>query len=62
MAPAEPGDAEMMTRIDAHPSWTTQVLPGAFVFGFGLATFVAPLTATVMGLAEWIGPKEVNPW
>jgi len=23
---------------------------------------LAVLTATVMGLAEWIGPKEVNPW
>jgi len=38
--------------------------PGAENFGMAMAASVvlAVLTATVMGLAEWIGPKEVNPW
>lgn len=38
--------------------------PGAENFGMALAASVvlAVLTAVVMGLAEWIGPKEVNPW
>ncbi|MCC6495630.1 MAG: iron ABC transporter permease, partial [Propionibacteriaceae bacterium] len=38
--------------------------PGAENFGMAMAASVilAVLTATVMGLAEWIGPKEVTPW
>jgi thiamine transport system permease protein len=38
--------------------------PGAENFGTAMAASVilAVLTATVMGLAEWIGPKEVHPW
>ena len=38
--------------------------PGAENFGMAMSASVvlAVLTATVMGLAEWIGPKEVNPW
>ncbi|MCA0295137.1 MAG: iron ABC transporter permease [Actinobacteria bacterium] len=38
--------------------------PGAENFGMALAASVvlAALTAVAMGLAEWIGPKEVNPW
>ena len=42
----------LLARIGAHPSWITDVLPGAFVFGIGLVTFVAPLTATVMGAVD----------
>jgi Na+/melibiose symporter-like transporter len=38
----------LLARIGPHPSWVTDVLPGAFVFGLGLVAFVAPLTATVM--------------
>lgn len=38
--------------------------PGAENFGMALAASVvlAVLTALAMGLAEWIGPREVNPW
>jgi predicted MFS family arabinose efflux permease len=42
----------LLTRIGPHPSWGADVLPGAIVFGFGLVTFVAPLTATVMGAVD----------
>ena len=38
----------LLSRIDASATWN-DVLPGALVFGLGLVTFVAPLTATVMG-------------
>lgn len=47
----------MLTRIGPHPDWSSDVLPGSVVFGLGLAIFVAPLTATVMGAAN---PEEVN--
>jgi thiamine transport system permease protein len=38
--------------------------PGPENFGMAMAASVvlAVLTAIVMGLAEWIGPKEVTPW
>jgi EmrB/QacA subfamily drug resistance transporter len=39
----------LLGRIGRDPSWAADVLPGAIVFGLGLVTFVAPLTATVMG-------------
>ena len=42
----------LLARIGTHPSWLTDVLPGAFVFGIGLVVFVAPLTATVMAAAD----------
>jgi len=42
----------LLTRIGPHTSWATDVLPGAVLFGFGLVTFVAPLTATVMGSVD----------
>jgi MFS family permease len=42
----------LLTRIGPHTTWATDVLPGAFVFGLGLTTFVAPLTATVMASAD----------
>jgi predicted MFS family arabinose efflux permease len=39
----------LLTRIGPGATWATDVLPGAIVLGVGLVTFVAPLTATVMG-------------
>jgi EmrB/QacA subfamily drug resistance transporter len=42
----------LLSRIGSDPDWVTDVLPGALVFGFGLVTFVAPLTATVMGSVD----------
>jgi EmrB/QacA subfamily drug resistance transporter len=42
----------LLARIGSDPSWTADVLPGAIVFGLGLVTFVAPLTATVMAAAD----------
>lgn len=47
----------LLSRIGQHPSWTIDVLPGAILFGLGLVTFVAPLTATVMATA---GPDHVS--
>ena len=47
----------LLGRIDADPSWLADVLPGALVFGLGLVTFVAPLTATVMAAAD---PNHVS--
>jgi EmrB/QacA subfamily drug resistance transporter len=42
----------LLSRIDENASWATDVLPGAIVFGLGLVTLVAPLTATVMAAAD----------
>ncbi len=42
----------LLTRIGPDSSWVSDVLPGAVVFGLGLVTFVAPLTATVMGSVD----------
>jgi EmrB/QacA subfamily drug resistance transporter len=42
----------LLARIGSDPSWAADVLPGALVFGVGLTTFVAPLTATVMGSVD----------
>jgi hypothetical protein len=42
----------MLSGIDEDASWVTDVLPGAVVFGLGLVTLVAPLTATVMAAAD----------
>lgn len=41
----------LLSRVDAGAAWI-DVLPGALVFGLGLVTFVAPLTATVMASVE----------
>lgn len=42
----------LTTRIDAtHHNYLIDVLPGIAVFGLGLSTLVAPLTATVMAAA-----------
>jgi EmrB/QacA subfamily drug resistance transporter len=42
----------LLARIGTDPDWVADVLPGATVFGLGLVTFVAPLTATVMASAD----------
>lgn len=42
----------LWTRVDAGASYAGAVLPGAVVFGLGLATTVAPLTATIMASAD----------
>ena len=47
----------LLTRIGTDATWATDVLPGAIVFGLGLVTFVAPLTATVMGS---VSPDRVS--
>lgn len=39
----------MLAGVDSDASWLRDVFPGASVFGLGLVTFVAPLTASVMG-------------
>jgi MFS family permease len=41
-----------LSRVDAGTRWQTGVLPGAIVFGCGLAMTVAPLTATVLAAAS----------
>src|SRR5205085_10904501 len=46
------GGLLLFTRIGPHASWASDVLPGAVLFGLGLVTFVAPLTATVMATAD----------
>jgi MFS family permease len=42
----------LLARIGPHASWASDVLPGSLVFGLGLVTFVAPLTATVMATSD----------
>ncbi len=42
----------LLTRVGADAEWIRDVFPGALVFGLGLVTFVAPLTATVMAAAD----------
>jgi EmrB/QacA subfamily drug resistance transporter len=42
----------LMTRIDAGASYAADVLPGVLVMGLGLATTVAPLTATALSAVE----------
>jgi EmrB/QacA subfamily drug resistance transporter len=39
----------LLTRLDAQSGYWIGVLPAVTVFGLGLALFVAPLTATVLG-------------
>lgn len=38
-----------MGRLDAEVAYVTDLLPGVFLFGLGLAMTVAPLTSTVLG-------------
>lgn len=47
----------LLARIGPDTNWVTDVLPGSVLFGIGLVTFVAPLTATVMAAAD---PDQVN--
>lgn len=47
----------LLTRIGPDASWAQDILPGAIVLGLGLVTFVAPLTATVMGS---VSPDHVS--
>ncbi len=42
----------LLARVGPEPTWAADVLPGALLFGAGLVTFVAPLTATVMAAAD----------
>jgi EmrB/QacA subfamily drug resistance transporter len=42
----------LLTRVDQHADYFSQVLPGVLVFGLGLACTVAPLTATVLGAVD----------
>ncbi|MGW3539074.1 MFS transporter [Nocardia niigatensis] len=42
----------LMTRIDVHTTYLTDVLPAALIFGLGLTLAVAPLTATVLATAD----------
>lgn len=42
----------LLTRVGPDAEWIRDVFPGAIVFGLGLVTFVAPLTATVMAAAD----------
>jgi MFS family permease len=46
------GGLLLLTRIGPQTTWASDVLPGAVLFGLGLVTFVAPLTATVMASAD----------
>jgi hypothetical protein len=47
----------LLARVGPDASWFADVLPGAALFGAGLVTFVAPLTATVMASVD---PAHVN--
>ena len=42
----------LWSRVDAGTSYVETVLPGAVVFGLGLALTVAPLTATIMASTD----------
>jgi EmrB/QacA subfamily drug resistance transporter len=46
------GGVLLLRGIDADASYARHVLPGVLVFGLGLASTVAPLTATVLGAVE----------
>ena len=42
----------LLMRVDADPNYLTEVLPAMLVFGLGLSTTVAPLTATALNSVE----------
>ncbi len=43
------GGLALLVRVTSDPSYVSGVLPAVLVFGLGLATTVAPLTATALG-------------
>ena len=47
----------VLSRIGTDATWWRDVLPGSVLFGLGLVTFVAPLTATVMAS---VSPAHVS--
>jgi predicted MFS family arabinose efflux permease len=47
-----------ITRLSSHASYALDVLPAVAVFGLGLAIFVAPLTATVLGAVPRPTPES----
>ena len=47
----------LLTRVTGHQSYLGAVLPAVTLMGIGVATFVAPLTATVMASA---GPQRAG--
>jgi EmrB/QacA subfamily drug resistance transporter len=42
----------MLTRVDAHVDYVSEVLPALLIFSLGLSATVAPLTATVLADAD----------
>lgn len=46
------GGVLLLRGVEADGSYLRDVLPGAVLFGLGLATTVAPLTSTVLGAVE----------
>ena len=46
------GGLLLLSRLGPGAQWGSDVLPGAMLFGLGLVTFVAPLTATVMASVD----------
>jgi EmrB/QacA subfamily drug resistance transporter len=46
------GGILLLLRVNMHPSYVTDLLPGLLVFALGLSMTVAPLTATVLADAD----------
>lgn len=46
------GGLWLLARMGEHPRYARDVLPGVLVFGLGLASTVAPLTAAILGGVE----------
>ena len=42
----------LLLRMDQHPDYATEVLPGVLVFGLGMSATVAPLTAAVLSAVD----------
>lgn len=42
----------LLSRVGAHASYPTDVLPGVIIFGLGLSLTVAPLTSTALGALD----------
>jgi hypothetical protein len=43
------GALALLSRVDAHPGYLRDVLPGVVLLGLGLSLTVTPLTATALG-------------